>query len=436
MNKHGVVVSSGFGSFPVATMAVEAHRRGTLRAFITGAYPRRGAKRNLTSPLGRKYRGFHDRRQPLPEELVYDLWRPEVVHEVARLYGPGQSRRIPQLLTAASHELYGRSAGRVLARLGPGFSVYHYRSGFGGRSVRIAKELGAVTLCDHSIAHPSILEYLVEHNGALPKAPISSIKNPMWLGVLRDIETADHVLVNSDFVRTTFLHQGFPSDRLNVIYYGIDDAFLDVARDYPERQPHSGPLRLLFAGSVERRKGAHILLEALQRVNDVDWHLDIVGAFEPFVAQRYASMLDDPRITLHETVRRFDLAKHMHKADVFIFPSLAEGSARVVIEAMALGCVIITTPNSGSVVEEPSNGIIVDAGNADALSTAVRRVAELRSDFPTIGSRNRRLVLERYRQRDLGDALQCLYHEVLGDADRDERCSDFQLRELPSGLLD
>ena len=414
-----VVVSNGCGRFALATMAVEAHRRGMLRAFITGAYPKRETDRTFKTWLGRKYRGFLDRRTPLPSQLIHALWLPETVHEVARLYGPRQSsHRVPPFLTAVSHQLYGRSAARVLARLGPDYCIYHYRSGFGGRSVRVAKEAGAITLCDHSIAHPSVLEHLVEHGGALPQAPVSTITNPMWRGVLRDIESADHVLVNSDFVRTTFVHQGFPNERLHVIYWGVDDAFLDVARGYPERQPRGGPLRLLFAGSVERRKGAHILLEALQRVNDVDWELDIVGSLEPFISKRYASGLRDPRITLHDTVRRLDLAKHMYTADVFIFPSLAEGSARVVIEAMALGCVIITTPNSGSVVEEPSNGILVSPGDVDALATAVRRVAELRSQLPTIGSRNRRLVLGRYRQRDFGDKLECFYQRLSRERER------------------
>lgn len=413
----GVVISNGFGRFPLATIAVEAHRRGALKAFITGAYPRRGAERTFKTWLGRKYRGFLDRRAPLPAQLIYSLWLPEVIHEVARLYGPRQSsHRVPQLLTAASHRLYGSSAARVLPQVSRNYAIYHYRSGFGGRSVRVAKEVGAITLCDHSIAHPSVLEYLVEHNGALPEVPISTITNPMWRGVLRDIESADHVLVNSDFVRMTFIRQGFPDERLHVIYWGVDDAFLDVARGYPARQPHGGPLRLLFAGSVERRKGAHILLESLQCLDDIDWHLDIIGRLEPFISKHYRLVLKDPRITLHDTVRRLDLAEHMHRADVFIFPSLAEGSARVVIEAMALGCVVITTPNSGSIVEEPSNGVVVEPGDSDALANAVRRLEALRPQLPAIGSRNRQLVLERYRQRDFGDGLHRLYEGLSANA--------------------
>ena len=84
----------------------------------------------------------------------------------------------------------------------------------------------------------------------------------------------------------------------------------------------------------------------------------------------------------------------------------------MVTEAMALGCVVITTPNSGSVAREPLNGIIVKAGDVEALAAAVRRVAELRPQPPAIESRNRQLVLDRYRQKDFGDAFQRLYEKL------------------------
>src|SRR5204863_8591121 len=94
------------------------------------------------------------------------------------------------------------------------------------------------------------------------------------------------------------------------------------------------------------------------------------------------------------------------------FPSLAEGSARVVTEAMALGCVVITTPNSGSIIQDPSNGIIVEAGDAEALAVAVQRIVELKPQLPTIESRNRNLVLDRHRQQHFGDAFQHLYEQL------------------------
>ena len=52
----------------------------------------------------------------------------------------------------------------------------------------------------------------------------------------------------------------------------------------------------------------------------------------------------------------------LQKADIFLFPSLVEGSAKVIFEAMASGCAVIT-PNSGSIVEHNKGGFVVKAGN-------------------------------------------------------------------------
>ena len=57
----------------------------------------------------------------------------------------------------------------------------------------------------------------------------------------------------------------------------------------------------------------------------------------------------------------------MSNSDIFLFPSLAEGSANVIFEAMASGCAIITTPNSGSIVKNNHNGFIINPGDAFQL---------------------------------------------------------------------
>ena len=66
-----------------------------------------------------------------------------------------------------------------------------------------------------------------------------------------------------------------------------------------------------------------------------------------------------------------ELAERMSLADVFVFPSFAEGSARVVSMAMACGCCIITTPNSGSIVQEKIHGNVVAPGDANELLSFV-----------------------------------------------------------------
>jgi starch synthase len=67
------------------------------------------------------------------------------------------------------------------------------------------------------------------------------------------------------------------------------------------------------------------------------------------------------------------LLREMSEADVFVFPSLFEGFALVILEAMAAGLPVITTPNTAGpdLIEDGKEGLIVPAGDVEALRTAM-----------------------------------------------------------------
>jgi glycosyltransferase involved in cell wall biosynthesis len=113
-------------------------------------------------------------------------------------------------------------------------------------------------------------------------------------------------------------------------------------------------------------------------------------------------------------MRHDEVALRMLEADVFVFPSLAEGSARVVFEALACGCYVITTPNAGSIVQDGVHGALVPAGDADALAAAIRAAASRRQTIRDVGQYNAELVRSEYRQRRYGEALDQLYDDVSG----------------------
>ncbi|MDE2507854.1 MAG: glycosyltransferase family 4 protein, partial [Planctomycetota bacterium] len=64
----------------------------------------------------------------------------------------------------------------------------------------------------------------------------------------------------------------------------------------------------------------------------------------------------------------------MAKADVFVFPSLFEGSAVVTYEALASGLPCVVTPNAGSVVRDGVDGFLVPARDVDALAARIENL--------------------------------------------------------------
>jgi glycosyltransferase involved in cell wall biosynthesis len=414
-----VVVSSGFHKTHVTTAAGAAADRGLLSLAITAAYPtprlRRALGRLGLADKGRVAR-LIERGENIPEQRLRAIFAPELLDEIARaLTAIPPLRRYRYSLSAPAWRLHGRRAAGVL-QAAANARIYHYRAGFGGVSVGRARELGMVTLCDHSIAHPQVLERLIENGGDIAAAAAAAMRrdelNGISRAILDDINQADAILVNSRFVKDTFLALGWDPERIHVVYLGVDDNFLrggSIAR----RSPASGPLRMLFAGRLEPRKGVDTMVDALQRLDaEVDWELAVAGPVDPAVEADHGRFLEDPRVKLLGTLRRPELLEQMLAAPVFIFPSYAEGSARAVFEALAAGCYVITTPNSGSIVEDGVHGSLVASGNAGALAEAIIAADRDRAAIAEIGTRNAELIAACHRQSDYGDALAALYRRL------------------------
>ena len=413
-----LIVSNGHGLFPLRTAAAEAIRNGIPAAFVTGAYPMPWLKRLLVGAGlagGRRVGRLLAREEAIPPERVHAMWLSEPLAQfgsaLARLPA---ARRLGDRTTELARAVYAGRATAVVRRVSaaaPG--IYHYRSGYGGGSVAVAKARGLVALCDHSIAHPAVLDHLVENNGRLPPVGQAGPVRGSWRGVAADLARADHVLVNSHFVRDTFRHQGWEEKRLHVLYSGVDRRFLEALPPRPAAAVTDGPLRLLYAGAFSRRKGAPDLAAALAGLNDVEWRLEICGGIDPAAGAAQAAFLSDRRVDVRGTVSRDALAERMTAAEILVFPTRAEGSARVVFEALAAGCYVITTANAGSIVGRGAAGREIPPGDPAALAAALRQAAGQRTALAECGRRNAAVIKRDYREADYGAGLMRLYRALV-----------------------
>jgi glycosyltransferase involved in cell wall biosynthesis len=406
-----IVMSNGFNRFILATAAAEVAKAGKLGLFITGPYPTPAVEKwidRLGLRGARKLGRLTGRKEAIPPEKIRPLWASEAIYAARVFAGP-----LRQTLTVAGMQAYCDAAARLLPQaVKDGARVYHYRAGFGGRSIAVARDLGMVTICDHSIVHPAFVASLAESRGRLDLARVDGPMVPVERHILKDFDEADHLVVNSDFVRQTFLRLGYSDARISVVPQGIDDGFLRMLPESPPARHRSGPLRLL-APSFSERKGAPTLAGALAGLDDVDWELSITRSIEPEMHGLHKEFLADPRVHCSNPERR-ELAALMAEHDVVVFPTYAEGSARVIFEALAAGAYVITTPNAGSVVQDGVNGRLIPPGDEEAVRVAIREVAHIRDRLPEIAQINAHLVRQNYSQQHYGEGLLSIYEKLLG----------------------
>jgi len=410
-----IVISNGFGKFPLAHAAAEIDRAGRLAALVTAAYPSRvsGALvRVAPGSLGRKIDRLERRRTGVSPDRVISLPVPDAAYELGRTAAAvSRGTLAPDWLDVFAMRLYGAAAANRL-RHGLRGGVYHYRAGFGHSSVSVAKRLGMVALVNHSAAHPLFFEYLRSNGGRFPADGERPSVGFTWSSIWRDIDRADMILVNSRFVLESCVRAGIDRSLLRLVYEGVDEEFSQYLP--PPSEPRiAGPARFLFAGYFGGPKGAEVLLKALRQSRGT-FSLRVAGRVDAQSRVDLHNPSGDPRLTFLGHLPRPDLALEYARADALVFPSLAEGNARVVAEAMCAGCAVITTPNSAD-VDDGVHGRVVAPGDPEALAVALDWASEHLTELRSMGVANREYVTSVLTQRAYGANLLRVYDELMSN---------------------
>jgi glycosyltransferase involved in cell wall biosynthesis len=187
---------------------------------------------------------------------------------------------------------------------------------------------------------------------------------------------------------------GFARERTRVVPYGVSDRWFEV-RNEPVRG------RVLFAGAADLRKGIQYLALAAEKLKarGLRYEFRVAGNVQEQVrAQKLCAPLH-----FLGRVPRDQTAAEFAAADVFVLPSLAEGSAGVTYEALASGVPVVTTPEAGSVVRDGVEGRIVPSRNPEALAGAIAEIIEDREKRDRMAhaarERARDYTWERYGER-------------------------------------
>ena len=171
---------------------------------------------------------------------------------------------------------------------------------------------------------------------------------------------ADVIFCGSDFVRRGIAECGGPQERCAVAPYGVDTAAFHAAA----REPHDGPLRVLTVGAVGLRKGSPYVLAAARQLGGraVFRMAGATGSLSPRALAALRA-----HVELCGVVPRTGIFRHYEWADVFLLPSVCEGSATATYEALAAGLPVIATPNTGAHITEGESGFTVPVGSTDAI---------------------------------------------------------------------
>ncbi|GAA3757242.1 glycosyltransferase family 4 protein [Terriglobus aquaticus] len=389
-------------------VALALHEAGLLRTLVTDLFASETALQRWSRFIPPGLRSLLEARSaPLPSTHVQQ-------HAIAGLLAVALERwrHVPFALRRSARRLsdrrLGRAAGHLAASTGSRLLAYSY---FAAPAFSAA---GSAPLLFQVHPHPLTVRRILHDERALHPQCASSLDQEWELALpehdlktlIRESETAHAYIVASSFTQNSLIEHGVPAHRITVVPYGVD-----LQRFHPRPAPrlHDGILRLLFVGRINQRKGLLYLLQALSQLSDVNLHLTICGRvvddlqlFRPFA----------DRITLRPSVSAKELAAAYQQADLFVFPSLAEGFGQVLLEALASGLPILSTTHTAApdLIEDGVHGWIVPPRDVDQLAHRIRWASEHRDDLHTMAaaarSRAELYTWQRFRAGVVQFALQ------------------------------
>lgn len=346
------VVQAVSGTFHHFDLARELEARGHLKRIYS------------TFPRARL------RREGVPRERVRTFPWIHAAWLLAHRYGM-MPRGVSAEIARANIALFDSWVSRHLEECDAFVAI----SGSGLKSGGTAQRRGAKYVCDRGSSHIRYQKAILDEEYGRWGFRGENVHAYAVEREEAEYAQADAITVPSEFARRTFAEMGVSAGKVRKIPYGVRlDRFKRTG------EPPGDSFDVLFAGTVSLRKGVPYLLDAFAQFKHPLKRLRLAGPMEPEM-RSLLSRFDLTNVDVLGRVAQDELARWMSRSHVMVLPSIEEGLALVQGQALACGCPLISSVNSGGedLFRDGVEGFLVPIRSPEAICERLTQLADDRA---------------------------------------------------------
>ena len=176
---------------------------------------------------------------------------------------------------------------------------------------------------------------------------------------------------------------------------------------------------ILFIGSVTDRKKPHMIIEAIQKINDESCHLSIVG---PTPNEKYflelKNLIDKSglqnQVSFTGVVDRESVKEYYSTSNLMILPSISEGLARVIFESQVASCPVLVTdaPGMGDIVIDGQTGYVFESNNIDSLIAKIVYIKNNYEEVSLVAKNAKEFILSNFSEDNFKFSFKKLFDTV------------------------
>jgi glycosyltransferase involved in cell wall biosynthesis len=241
--------------------------------------------------------------------------------------------------------------------------------------------LGGKTIVQRASSHISTQNHILLEE--FKRFGYNSVPIHPWVikKSLAEFKETNYVTVPSQFAYNSFIDENYPETKLLLNPFGVD-----TEKFHPMELPHDDTFKVAFFGENWIRKGLYFLLKAWNELNLKNAKLFVRSSNPPFFND-----IDYATINYISWVE--DIVRFYNTLDLFCLPTLEDGNALVIGELASCGIPSITTPNSGTWLDEKSC-FFIPIRDIDALKNQLQYCYDNREELKKIGREARRKAEE------------------------------------------
>jgi glycosyltransferase involved in cell wall biosynthesis len=299
-------------------------------------------------------------------------------------------------------------------------------------SLRAAKQRGATTLVEHAACHLRLWNDVEREEcrrfGVNSRDGSGNHSERLLHRTEQEFEECDRIVVPSAVAQQSFMEHGYGKKTV-VVPTGVDTEFFSPGP--PLAPPPT--FRVCCVGRVELAKGVGHLLQAWKRLGLARAELVLVGEVNP---QMESLLRDyaDCGIRLAGVLPPREVARCYRESSLFVLPSLIEGLAQVLLEAMASGLAVVATDRTGAndCMTDGKEGLVVPARNVDALAEAILWCYQHPKETRAMGKAARARIESQFTLEDYNQRVITLYRALAGAPQASLQRSDPRLLHKPN----
>jgi len=341
------------------------------------------------------YPHWATRRFGLPDECV----RSYSLHGLASRLVERATGRFPWTgAEPALHQIFGRWAARAVSE--QHWDVIHAFSGVAEELLRSAARPGQHRSLVRGSSHIATQDRLLREEERRSGQPIRRPSGWMIARERREYSLADSIAVLSTFALESFVAEGFPREKLLLLPLGVDVARFQPTRETLNerlRRIRAGePLRVLFVGTASFRKGLLDFAEMIGRLHGPRFLFRFLGDTPGESAAVIRKMGD--RLEVIGRQPEAELPRWYRWADLFVFPTIEDGFAAVLAQALAAALPVLATTNCSAhdIIREGETGWVLPIRRPEAF---IERLTWLESNRGALASMVER-IYEDFTPRD------------------------------------